>query len=546
MEPRKRKLRGERQSFLRNHQNRQTYETTDLVLEKTGFRSLRQKLWYFVGMLILIIILFLIAGETRWVNLSGYWKSKQERIFFLERRITILSHLYTVYDDRDEVYAELQYFLGGKVRLKYLQDDHAFNRKGRGKYRNPNIKWKWDEWEPIKNPENEGITQPSSGEDLVEGNVPIGAPSENENTEITNSLVECLGLDTLYPLCILHNVCQDGYGYNRWNLYGVDEFSFDLYSDEFCTSKQHFNFKTALLSSDHEVKFEPGLHILHKPFYPFNFGHVLGDDIFSLYQALFLFNHSDHAVLLHEGDLREPSMKLYELLPQLSLKQWKGTLFQKPTCYEKLMLGFTKLGYAVARYDDFCNADTRMTHGRPEYQGDFLEMMRRFREYSFSVMNINRQRPKSQITFIRKSLHAADNKLAWKNIEECVSFMEHSFPEESVQLVTWVGMSVKEQVQVMHDTKIFIGLPGSNLMNAVWLNDDTVIIYVCRTTDCSRGNEWGIWFSNFHWIRHESLDLADIRNVATANEIVNPIKLVEIVRKHLAMPDSDKLRMRTI
>ena len=84
--------------------------------------------------------------------------------------------------------------------------------------------------------------------------------------------------------------------------------------------------------------------MLHSPYYVSNFGHVLGDDIWGIWQGLYFFNSlNENSTILYPESIRShPSEKLYELLP-VSLKRYKRN---ERMCYEKLMMGWTRFGYA--------------------------------------------------------------------------------------------------------------------------------------------------------------------------------------------------------
>jgi len=327
----------------------------------------------------------------------------------------------------------------------------------------------------------------------------------------------CFDEESNYPLCMLHNVCNDGKG--SWVMYGL-HFNFNLISDERCDnpkSRQHFKF-TDLPGSD--ISFQPGVTIFHSPYYDQNFGHVLGDDIWSIWQALYFFNHWERSVVLHDGNINHPSTKLYELL-NVTLRRYDKTSFE---CYENVIMGWTQLGYARQPGQN-CELGSRGE--RPKWQGKFQTAMRAFREHSYKFLDINRLKPRSQVTIIVKPKDDCEHCIVWENVDECIDALKIEFTDTRFEKVSWDGMPMKDQVQIMHDTEVLIGLPGSNLMNAIWLNDDTGIIYVNRKPDPNNhGNEYIHWYKRMGqesdgWIDNMLLGSEHVQNLMVGNLIVD-------------------------
>jgi len=366
------------------------------------------------------------------------------------------------------------------------------------------------------------------------------------NESSIQSKFDCLGGNTHYPLCIINNICSDGHG--NWVIFNKEEPKFLLGSGEQCWTMQKFRLMNS--SYDEFDNVQKGLHVLHQGYYEPNFGHVLGDDIWGIWQGLYLFNLLDsNATVLHDsqGPLAfHPSTKLYKLLP-VSLKRYQPNDY---ICYEKLMMGWTKFGYALQSYDDYCDPKNNYSDtitSRYPWQGNFVEMMRTFREYTYNRMDIDRSKPRSQITFLDKEVGASDHPLTWKNINESIDAVRKAYPSIPVRKVSWYKMPMKLQVQIIHDTKILISLPGSDVMNAVWLNDGTMIVLAPRVKGTGCGNEFRLWYRFFHWVRTDLVAEKWIENLTNDTnhpraESVNPEVILEMIDSFLSDEAAQQIR----
>ena len=72
------------------------------------------------------------------------------------------------------------------------------------------------------------------------------------------------------------------------------------------------------------------------------------------------------------------------------------------------------------------------------------------------------------------------NKNSIINLKELVEFLKTGYPNLDVQVVSWHGMSLQNQIKTVANSNIFISLPGSDLMNALFLRPHSTILTPCR------------------------------------------------------------------
>ena len=89
------------------------------------------------------------------------------------------------------------------------------------------------------------------------------------------------------------------------------------------------------------------------------------------------------------------------------------------------------------------------------------------------------------LSMISKSVSSASNKFDLKQTQDFAASLERLVLETlgealTVRHVTWAGMTVKDQVTVLADTDVLLGLPGSDAINAIFLPDDSLVILPCR------------------------------------------------------------------
>lgn len=91
-----------------------------------------------------------------------------------------------------------------------------------------------------------------------------------------------------------------------------------------------------------------------------------------------------------------------------------------------------------------------------------------------------------EMSIISKDLATADNKFALVEVSEFAAALQRAVHQQlagqvlHVRQVSWAGMALKEQLATLFNTHVLLGLPGSDVMNGIFLRDDTLLILPCR------------------------------------------------------------------
>lgn len=251
-------------------------------------------------------------------------------------------------------------------------------------------------------------------------------------------------------------------------------------------SRSKFTVET--LADDIHATVLPGLWAFQGHYTQHNFGHVLGDEVWSAWQLLTAWNMEGDAARLHViSDLTSRSRALDQfaaLTPHLSLASELVEAYGKTTsgvvCFESLLIGAGDTGYWSGNADDTTRCDRiseytgphcpgRGLQFRAPYLPPFADSMGRFRSHAMRQLHVKetRNRHTPSILFLKKDVASAGHKFIIKNVDELVNATRHRFPEAIVRTVNWKGMPIREQVQLMANTDIVVSVPGSDLMPCV-------------------------------------------------------------------------------
>merc|ERR1712129_297409 len=101
------------------------------------------------------------------------------------------------------------------------------------------------------------------------------------------------------------------------------------------------------------------------------------------------------------------------------------------------------------------------------------------------------------------------------NIPQIVKMIKEEFPiYYNVEIISWEDYSLKQQIQIMARTKLMISLPGSGIMNAFLLQDDSALFCYCQKaqeqsidllsiyvngTKMEGAMEFQLWFNHFDY-----------------------------------------------
>lgn len=208
-----------------------------------------------------------------------------------------------------------------------------------------------------------------------------------------------------------------------------------------------------------------------------NAGHLLGDDIFAIFQAIHSFGYlsriKDVHVICFDNTLKH--IDLYKSIIDLDRVHTLDEIIKYGIPqFEILIAGLRKNGYSYGHQDSY---GKRGLEYRSSYLGNFRGTMRYFRETGLIVNNIiDSENIHKTILFVEKDLTCSDNKCIWINMDENIKFIFDKFPNYSINKTKWTDMKLEDQIKTINNTSIFISLPGSDVMNCAFLHERGKII----------------------------------------------------------------------
>jgi len=216
-----------------------------------------------------------------------------------------------------------------------------------------------------------------------------------------------------------------------------------------------------------------GVYAMMNRYVSGNHGHILGDELVSLFRALRLWGVDGkplHAYLSPPDDFANNHM--YQLLTDV--KAARADTFPSSTCFDYFVFGdFRELGFS-----------------RPGYQPKKIPQMEllEFRDHvwrRYGITGAGKGSHKAHIVFLEKDLKSADHKFAITNVKQISKMLEKKF-DATVTRATWKDMPLKEQVHIMSIADVVITPPGADMMNCVFMPTHSALI----APDRREGSEW--------------------------------------------------------
>jgi hypothetical protein len=228
--------------------------------------------------------------------------------------------------------------------------------------------------------------------------------------------------------------------------------------------------------------FLPGTWALIFMYTASNAGHVLGDEVWPAWRMLATWGlEYDASNLNVVTDILTPSLNQYAALTRRAVIDGK-TLRAKygdVVCFDLLLVGPSYLGYALGL--EHHKSPDPLRAWPVTQDPTFAKTFLKFRTHALDLLNIPAtwSEVSPLILVLEKgSIHAHSHIIS--NIPEILSRVQNSFPTAKVLGVNWQGMPMKSQVEMMSAANVVLSLPGSDIMNSVWLNVNSVLIIVCR------------------------------------------------------------------
>ena len=231
--------------------------------------------------------------------------------------------------------------------------------------------------------------------------------------------------------------------------------------------------------------------IYKEPYYASeNVGHFLGDDIFTIFSALYLWNLQ--SIATEDVTIVMPSQykPVFDRLPIISelytILSANPVLFvdhESQHAFDRLLVGWDSLCYSCVQ---------------KKYIGvPMLEAFLRRSADAFSIRPSNlRHRRRCHVTLIEKDPVHALHKYVIANAQE-IERKVATTTSCTVQRVSWSSCSLPRQIDIMQRTDIALTLPGSDMMNCIFMPTKSAIISASRCNggaDCEGSNEINLWF----------------------------------------------------
>jgi hypothetical protein len=321
--------------------------------------------------------------------------------------------------------------------------------------------------------------------------------------DVSRSGFDCVAEGGQAAHCTLYNVCVEGHQVKYYTssdeqvAAGYSDGAFDLppkmCSAADCADNTHVDISVQHTAAP-EVDFDPRPYVLIRHYVPGNWGHTLGDDVFPTFQAQELWGIGPElGVVLYE---RSPSARLFRFLTTTDPLS-AGPSFRK--CFSRLISGWSHFGYA-SRKNVLPGAS-----------------LNRFRDYVMDHLNVSWRAGPRTLTFtvLEKDMSAAEHRATIADAADFERRLLRLYPGAVVQRVRWSGVANKDQVQIMINTDVVISLPGSDIMNCIFLPPVSAMIIPHRRVSGSweGSNEIDIWF---RFAPHVYIRQPDFRDVPEA------------------------------
>jgi hypothetical protein len=86
-----------------------------------------------------------------------------------------------------------------------------------------------------------------------------------------------------------------------------------------------------------------------------------------------------------------------------------------------------------------------------------------------SSVRLHSHRRLPNILLMQKDLSHASHKCFISNMDDIVSALRKEYPLLNVNVISWSGKTVMEQIAIMQDTDITISIPGTDLLNVLFM-----------------------------------------------------------------------------
>ena len=235
--------------------------------------------------------------------------------------------------------------------------------------------------------------------------------------------------------------------------------------------------------------YHAGVHIYKEPYYIDAIGHVLGDDIFTMFSLMYDFNihmlSPDNTTVILPRNVQGAVQSRAILRDHYNLISTRPIVFVdggSSDVYEYMLVGWAGYSYS------FGSRIPPTEHKVGE-----------FRRRAMTLFHLN-EIPQyvCSVLLIIKDMLSAEHKYGLSNADELVDAVRGN-THCSIEKVTWSGMTLASQVAAIYDKAVVVSLPGTDIMNCLFqpLRSGMIIPDQCNENGCSGSNEIRLLFSFF-------------------------------------------------
>jgi hypothetical protein len=283
-----------------------------------------------------------------------------------------------------------------------------------------------------------------------------------------------------------------------------------------------------------KVPVKKGVWVLISDYVNSNAGHVLGDEVYAIWQSLCVFGLQEHDfnIITNNHFIHK---QIYQCLTKkkiYSFEEFKN----KDLSFEHLIVGMARNGYALGHNNPInkkkapknaSNVSIRSLDNRASYLPPFNETFEAFRNHCYKIFDIDEtshsfQNHKRTILFLDKCEKVSDHTCKLYEIDKIIKLVQEKHFNYNVKKINWNGMKIGDQVKEMAMADIVISLPGSDLMNCIFLNPKGHIICPDRfyyNGDKQGSNEIAIWFQ----FTHNCIEISDTLLVKTDSQLYSKV-----------------------
>jgi hypothetical protein len=235
---------------------------------------------------------------------------------------------------------------------------------------------------------------------------------------------------------------------------------------------------------------------------PENCGHIIGDEAWPIFRLVtelqgpgFYIDHPlDH---FHKYGVRSKCDLLVTPMARRVVNH-DGSKDFEGACYDRVYIGHGGFSYI----DD---EDQKRAANFERDMKLFRAMYHRSARTSFP----NGTADTILVMVKRFGVHMAN----LENVEELAKGIQGHFPHYHVNLTSWSDFTWTEQLHILSRTRAIVSLPGSDVMNAVFLQDQAAVLMFCRVMGRSSiedSREQTLWLRRLSYLNSRMIACKDV------------------------------------